>query len=711
MEVLRHCFPANLRHTLEELPKSLDDTYKRILKDINNANRVHAYRLLQCLAVASRPLRVEELAEVLAFDFTGKIPKSISDWRWEDREAAVLLACSSLVSVIIHNGSRVVQFSHFSVKEFLTSDRLTSYEEVSKFYIPIEPSHVILAQACLGTLLRLDDHTDKGSVEKIPLFRYASEYWHQHALIGNVELEIADALDCFIDTENPHFSSWVRLQGRKNLGIACFVIPDDAPVSVSPLCFAAGKGLCSLVERITIKHPQLVNQFDHTFGSPLHASVFGGGHIEVAQFLFEHGADINSRTAFDNTPLHIASVHGHINIGKWLLDHGADVNFSKYKYKRETPLSLASANGHFEFAQILLEHNADINSRDDEGSTPLYYALCNGNLDVIKLLLDHGADIHVRYESGKTPLHFAAAGGHFELVRKLLELNAEVNSRDYEGYTPTHYALVHANLDTALLLLDHGADVQGRYKSGRTLLHFAAAEGHLDFVRKLLELNAEVNSRDGEGFTPLYCALQNGKLDVVQLLLNNGADVRVRVRNQLERGNTPLHLAAAGGHLEVAQKLLTLNAEVNSRNNRGSTPLLLASASEHTGVLQLLVDHNADLSVHDRNGNTPLHCAAFECRHEVARILLKHNVDVNSRNAEGSTPLHLAVVGHGSARKDIVQFLLDHNANVQARDFSGQTASEALSETVLKVKRFFRMEKYESESEEIVKLLSLHAAK
>ncbi len=65
LEVLRHCFPTNLRRILEELPKSLDETYKRILKEINNANREHAYRLLQCLTVASRPLRVEELPEVL----------------------------------------------------------------------------------------------------------------------------------------------------------------------------------------------------------------------------------------------------------------------------------------------------------------------------------------------------------------------------------------------------------------------------------------------------------------------------------------------------------------------------------------------------------------------------------------------------------------------------------------------------------------------
>ncbi|KAH9012823.1 hypothetical protein EDB83DRAFT_2185507, partial [Lactarius deliciosus] len=154
LEVLRHCFPTNLRRILEELPKSLDETYKRILTEINNANREHAWRLLQCLAVASRPLRVEELAEVLAFDLSaGGIPKLISGWRWEDKEEAVLSACSSLVSVIVDNGSRIVQFSHFSVKEFLISDRLAScIEDVSRFHIPIEPSHMVLAQACLGVL-------------------------------------------------------------------------------------------------------------------------------------------------------------------------------------------------------------------------------------------------------------------------------------------------------------------------------------------------------------------------------------------------------------------------------------------------------------------------------------------------------------------------------------------------------------------------------
>ncbi|KAI9434703.1 hypothetical protein H4582DRAFT_1881751, partial [Lactarius indigo] len=61
LEILRHCFPSSVLNILEQLPKSLDETYERILREISRANIDHAYRLLQCLTVAVRPLRVEEL--------------------------------------------------------------------------------------------------------------------------------------------------------------------------------------------------------------------------------------------------------------------------------------------------------------------------------------------------------------------------------------------------------------------------------------------------------------------------------------------------------------------------------------------------------------------------------------------------------------------------------------------------------------------------
>ena len=88
LETLRHCFPPNLRQVLNELPETLDETYEQILRGTNKAQKDNARRLLQCLTVTVRPLRVEELAEILAFDFQAidepGIPKLKEDWRWDD---------------------------------------------------------------------------------------------------------------------------------------------------------------------------------------------------------------------------------------------------------------------------------------------------------------------------------------------------------------------------------------------------------------------------------------------------------------------------------------------------------------------------------------------------------------------------------------------------------------------------------------------------
>ncbi|KAH9073597.1 hypothetical protein EDB83DRAFT_84335 [Lactarius deliciosus] len=139
LETLRQCLPQSVRRTLNELPESLDETYERVMMEIKKANQVHAYRMLQCLTVAVRPLSVAELAEVLAFDFDAAkdgIPELNSNWRWEDHEQAVLSTCSSLIAVVPGQGSPIVQFSHFSVKEFLMSDRLAkSTGDISQYHI------------------------------------------------------------------------------------------------------------------------------------------------------------------------------------------------------------------------------------------------------------------------------------------------------------------------------------------------------------------------------------------------------------------------------------------------------------------------------------------------------------------------------------------------------------------------------------------------
>ena len=551
LEVLRHCFPANLRRTLEELPKSLDETYKRILSEINNANWVHAYRLLQCLTVARRPLRVEELAEVLAFDLTtGGLPKLNTNWRWEDQEEAVLSACSSLVSVIIDNGSRVVQFSHFSVKEFLISNRLSSCkEEVSQFHIPIESSHAILAQACIGVLLSLGDRTDGDSVNDIPLYRYTCEYWVEHAKFGNVESHIKDALDYFFDMGNPHFSAWVRIEHPRDfLRVSTSEVPTGAPRSAAPLYFAAWRGLHRLVERLIVMHPRQVHQLGGFHGTPLHASVLGG-YIEVSRLLFTHGADINACCADGLTPLHIALRDGHLEIGKWLLDHGADVTCQTTR--GSTPLHFAIECGHIEVCRMVLERNADFNSlRNSNGSTPLLLALERGHPIVAQLLLDHNADVHARSNSRSSPLHIATSKGYLEVARTLLERNAEVDLPNYHGSTPLLLASELGHTDIVHLLLDHNADLDARDADGDSPLHCAAYNGQLEVARILLKFNVEVDSRNNMGMTPLHRALmsfEEGSTGVVRLLLDCGADVQARNLN----GETASEVASGPEQQEI----------------------------------------------------------------------------------------------------------------------------------------------------------------
>ena len=523
LELLRHCFPTDVRRILTELPESLDDTYGRILKQIHKSNRRHAYRLLQCLTVAIRPLRVEELAEVLALDLSrGAIPNLNADWRWEDQEEAVLSACSSLVAIITDNGSRVVQFSHFSVKEFLTSDRLaTSFKEMSQFHIPIEPSHVILAQACFGVLLRLDDHTDEESVKNIPLFRYADAHWIGHAQIGNVELQIKGAMDHFFDMDKPHFSAWVRMQdGPHFLKISTSKRP---PLS-APLYLAAMSGFRHLVERIIIQRPQDVHHMGGLYGTPLHASVLGR-QIEVTRLLLVHGADINSRSTDKSTPLH-----------------------------------LAARIGQLEVVRMLLESNAEVNARNWQDETALFGASENGNHQVVQLLLDYNADERVRANGNTTPLLYATAFGNLEVARLLLQRNADVNARDDNGTTPFLHASHDGMPGLVRLLLDHHADEYARDDDGNTALHFAAARGHVDVARLLLERGAEIDAQNDAGSTPLHRAsegLREGNTVVLQLLLDHGADAQVRNLD----GKSASEVARGPKQQEIVQLLSKYAAE------------------------------------------------------------------------------------------------------------------------------------------------------
>ena len=424
LELLRRCFPPSVRRILEELPESLDETYERILREIGKPNQEHAHRLLQCLVVAIRPLEVKDLAEVLAFDFnTGGMPKLNPGWRWEDQEEAVMSACSSLVTIVKHGDSRVVQFSHFSVKEFLTADRLAEpMRDVSGFHIRLETAHTIFAQACLGVLLRLDDRVDRDSVKSFPLARYAAEHWPTHARAENVSSHIKDGMERLFDGDKPHFATWLWIYD--DWGHSMSTMRPEEPETV-PLYHAARLGLRDLVERLIVEHPEHVNATGGRCGTPMHAAV-KAGHAKILPLLIEHGADVEDQFGSINgwTPLHDAAWEGILEAGQCLLDHGANINAGDGD--RDTPLTLAVRRGHIEFARMLLEREAVIDAQNDLGDTALHSAIrYYGHTHAVQFLLEHGADINVRNDDDETPLELASWKGYQEIVELLSAYGVE----------------------------------------------------------------------------------------------------------------------------------------------------------------------------------------------------------------------------------------------------------------------------------------------
>jgi ankyrin repeat protein len=450
----------------------LDETYIRVLKEIKKPNRDHALRVLQCLVVAIRPLRVDELAEVLAVNFDDEegMPKLNPNWRWDDQEQALLSSCSSLIAIVESDDSRIVQFSHFSVKEFLTADRLASSSgDISRYHIDLVPAHTILAQACLSVLLRSDNRVEETGVgNSSPLARYAAEHWVAHAQDEKVSSCLRKAMEYLFDVDKPYFAAWLKLH---DLDISfpsgsTFYLFDYARKpnrSATPLYYAARYGFQDLVEHLIANDPKQVTAEGGRYLTPFVAAL-GAGHFLTAKSLYDNGAHPNVKGYYGNTPLHSAADYGYSGMVQVLLKYKADVHarndpgctplhligMSSDQGPNNNPISLCNT------ARLLLEHGADVNARDNERITVLHEAAQREMVEVVHVLLEHGADVNAQDDTRSTPLHLAARHGRVEVVRMLLEHGADVGAEDEDGRTALQVAS------------DVGAEDKDEDEGGRT---------------------------------------------------------------------------------------------------------------------------------------------------------------------------------------------------------------------------------------------------
>ena len=167
-------------------------------------------------------------------------------------------------------------------------------------------------------------------------------------------------------------------------------------------------------------------------GAPLIALAARSGSLEVLRYLISARADLNARTAVNETALMLAVFFAddrHSGTGRgdrherairMLIEAGASVENIPYQY---TPLAYAAYHGNERIVRYLIEHGARVNADVQRGgvytNTPLMMAAMQGHERIVRVLLRAGADADVRVYGGLTAAEFAAKYNHRALAQLL----------------------------------------------------------------------------------------------------------------------------------------------------------------------------------------------------------------------------------------------------------------------------------------------------
>ena len=309
-----------------------------------------------------------------------------------------------------------------------------------------------------------------------------------------------------------------------------------------------------------------------------------GGHVEIVSKLLAVGAKenpdyVNARNNSGTTPLMITCSNGHVNVATYLVEHGANIHLQDKN--GFTCLHYASERGHVEVVSKLLavgaKENPDyVNAPNHSGSTPLMVTCYNGHVNIATYLVEHGANIHLQDKNGFTCLHAAAEGGHVEVVSKLLAVGAKenpdyVNAPNHSGSTPLMVTCSNGHVNIATYLVEHGANIHLQDKNGDTCLHYAVKRGHVKVVRKLLALGAK-EKQNYKRLTPLLVASNHCKIEMVKYFIKRPQCTKEQRIDALELLGATIANVPDGYDIEKA--LIYMKRGMEERYEDPSHPLL-----------------------------------------------------------------------------------------------------------------------------------------
>lgn len=416
-----------LRSTLKTLPKTLNDTYERILCSIEGGYSKDALKVFQWLAFSAEPLAIDEVAEVIGIDIDEN-PRFDPDRKLSEPHD-ILTICSSMVVIYKAGEREELKLSHFSVKEYLISNSIRN-GPASQYGISEKSANASIAEAALAYLMQFDkpDSVTLQTFQSSPLSRYAARYWMQHAHVvaEGSDISSVDSLSLeFFSTQKNVFINWIRLFRPDTAWENSIKMQIPEENIGSPLYYASLAGLFGLVT-LLLKKGADVNSQGGRYGNALQAASFNG-HETIIKLLLAEGANINQQGGYFDTALRAASYGPHETAVKLLLTEGANVNLQGGYYG--SALQAASYWGRENVVKMLLAEGADVNLQGGRYGSALQAASARheGHQSIVRLLLAEGADVNLQGGYHGSALQTASFKGYETVVRLLLAEGADVN--------------------------------------------------------------------------------------------------------------------------------------------------------------------------------------------------------------------------------------------------------------------------------------------
>jgi len=669
---------AMLRKSLATLPKTLDQTYDRILTAISEEDRMYTIRILQWLTFSARPLSLEEVAEVAAIDIAREPAFNRDEVLMDPLEA--LKICSSLVTTVreerswsSQHGRQNVILAHYSVQEYLVSERIRQGPAKQYNMKEIE-CHKAITIGCLGYLNRFQEPVTDEILHASALADYSAEFWSIHLQkTGDGEEEMSRLAISLLLMEKGVFANSIRLNDLAiDRAFQGWGRSDHDVRIPTPLYHTSCLGL-ETVTKLLLDQNVDVNAQTEGYSSALQAAV-KRGHLAVVEVLVNANADVNVKNSDGEYPLHQALRDGNKAIVKVLLGAGADVNTRHRGDPYGYPIQGASELGDETLVKLLIDAGADVNARYGVEDNALMLAVLRGFEKIAKLLIYAGADVNARGYVDSIVLVDAAVRGYTAVVELLLDKGAEINAQHSARGTALQGAVRTSSEMVVEVLLRRGASVASDIMNDAV----GSRGCTLALVRMLQQYNAPLDTVDLRNMTPLHYCVELEHEAIAEHLIHAGVPIDARVRRQARSGRP--------GKPEDSQVETTWSVSAFVVTDfTDSTPMIFehdlflipSIFNEHESIAEHLnyagVPIDAGIRRQARSGGsgkpedsqvetpllvaasiatglTPLHLAALKGKPMMTKFLLEHGADPNALSEHRETPLHLAlramILGH-----------------------------------------------------------------